>query len=398
MNFIGLCDDKAPKCAATNGMCQVTLFAHFPLCSIFLLVVCASFLSCPNVFGQDKKVFYGGFAFAGNASEIEKNYPVALKLNATDAQSKSLFEAQAKAFFTEHASSFSKIDLQFGLARPEDTSLVLALALTDEKVLREQLGSFHKLVIQLGFELLVLDFRTMEVAVSRPIYIELIDASRDSFSADDVVARMRGMIEGNSSQLFTAILEKSGDFQIRGKNQSTLQIRTVSIGEKALPFLPDAYRQSTTTYAQAIAQQFGALLAGKAGLAMLPYAKDALNSKMSLRFADASMLQFRIPSPTFAVDVDLKGYKKILDKSTPAESLWLYGAFLGIRVYEPEFNKVFFDAPVKFGAPKVVPASQQTVDEFPIVSEALQGAFLEAIQQMQKDKNTSTKVLNKCKL
>lgn len=328
----------------------------------------------------------------------KKNYPVAVKLNAADSQSKSFFEAQANDFFKEHALSFSKIDLQFGLARPEDTPLVLALALTDEKVLREQFGSFHKLVIQLGFELLVLDFRTMEVVVSRPIYIELIDASRSPLHDDYVVSRMRKMIEGKSAQLFSTILEKTGDLQIRAKNQSNVQIRKVSIGEKALPFLPDTYRLSTDTYAQAIAQQFGALIAGEAGLAMLPYAKDALNSKMSLRFADASMLQFKIPAPTFAVDVDLKGYKKILDKTTPAESLWLYGAFLGIRVYEPEFNKVFFDASVKFGVPKVVPASQQTVDEFPIVSEALQGAFLEAIQQMQKDKNTSIKVLNKCKL
>ncbi|MEI8063815.1 MAG: hypothetical protein WCH84_07110 [Verrucomicrobiota bacterium] len=362
--------------------------------SAILLFICTASWGS----GIDTKVFYGGFAFAGKASEVEKNYPIAVKLNAADAQAESFFGAQARDFFKVNANSFSKIDLQFGLARPEDTPLVLALALTDEKVLREQLGSFHKLVIQLGFELLVLDFRAMEVAVSRPIYIELIDASRVSFSDEDVVSRMRKMIEGKDSQLFSTILKKAGDFQIRGRNQSTLQIRAVSVGEKALPFLPDAYRQSTNTYAQAIAQQFGALLAGEAGLAMLPYAKDALNSKMSLRFADASMVQFKIPSPTFAVDVDLKGYKKILDKSTAAESLWLYGAFLGLRIYEPEFNVEFFNAPVKFGVPKVVPASQQTVDEFPIVSEALQGAFLEAIQQMQKDKNTKTKVLNKCKL
>jgi len=232
-----------------------------------LFVVFVLFSSCISIFAQNEKVFYGGFAFAGNASEIGRNYPVAAKLSASEPESTNFFESQARTFFKEHARSFSKLDLQFGLARPGDTPLVLAVALTDEKVLREQLGSFHKLVIQLGFELLILDFRTMEVAVSRPIYIEFIDASRESFSDDDVVARMRKMIWGEGSQLFTAILEKSVDFQIRGKNQSTLQIRTVSIGEKALPFLPDAYRQSTNTYAQAIAQQFGALLAGKAGLA-----------------------------------------------------------------------------------------------------------------------------------
>jgi hypothetical protein len=98
------------------------------------------------------------------------------------------------------------------------------------------------------------------------------------------------------------------------------------------------------------------------------------------------------------VDVDLKGFKKVLDKKTDAEALWIYGAFLGIRVYEPEFNTVYLDAPVKYGVSKVVPATQKAVDEFPVVSEALKGAFLSAIDQMQKDKNTNEKVLKKCKL
>jgi hypothetical protein len=98
------------------------------------------------------------------------------------------------------------------------------------------------------------------------------------------------------------------------------------------------------------------------------------------------------------VDIDLKGFKKILSKSTDAESLWIYGAFLGIRVYEPDFQKVYFDAPVKYGVSKVVPASQKNVDEFPVVSEALKGAFVTAIEQIQKDQNAQIKVIKKCEL
>jgi len=290
--------------------------------------------------------------------------------------------------------------LQFGLARPEDTPLVMALAITDEKILREKLGSNNKLVIQLGFELLVLDFHDMTVASSRPICIELIDAAKEPFSDDEIVERIRKMTQGETSQLFVAVANKADSIRIWGKNQLTLQVGKVGIGEKAVPFLSDEYKAAPKVYAQSIAQQFGALLTDKAGVALLPYANDGLNSKMSLRFSDSSMQQFKIPTnTTFAIDLDLKGFKKVLDKKTDAESLWIYGAFINMRVYMPEYQEVYlFDAPFKFGVPKKVPASQKNIDEFPVVSEAMKGALITAIEGFQKDKNAQTKVIKKCEL
>jgi hypothetical protein len=344
------------------------------------------------------KVFCAGFAFSGNDSEVKTNYPISSMLDVGAADQCGFIQANALSFFKKNNNRFSKIDLQFGKARPEDTPLVLALAMTDEKVLREEFPSFHKLVVQLGFELLVLDFNQKTVEYSRPIYIELIDAAHEPFSDGQVAERVRKMIQGDDSQLFTALTDKCESTKICGKNQCTLQVRNVVIGEKALPFLLEGYKQAPNVYAQAVAEQFGALLTANAGVALLPYAKDGLNSKMSLRFEDQSMVQFKIPPPTFAVDIDVKGFKKVFSKSTDAESLWIYGAFLGIRVYEPEFQKVYFEAPVKYGVSKVVPASQKNVDEFPIVSEALKGAIVTAIEQIQKDPNAQTKVIKKCAL
>jgi len=370
-----------------------------PLCpSDVLLPLCINF-AADGADIDKPKVFFAGFAYSGNASDVETNYPICSKLDVGAADQSGFIQTNTVGFFKKNRERFSKIDLQFGLARPEDTPLVLALAMTDEKVLPEEFSNFHKLVIQLGFELLVLDFHEKTVEYSRPIYIELIDAAREPFSNDQVAKRVRKMIQGEDSQLFTALADKCESIKIRGKKQCTLQVSKVVVGEKALPFLSEAYKQAPKVYAQAVAEQFGALLTAKAGVALLPYAKDGLNSKMSLRFADQSVVDFKIPAPTFAVDIDLKGFKKVLSKSTDAESLWIYGAFLGIRVYEPDFQKVFFDAPVKYGVSKVVPASQKTgVDEFPVVSEALKGAFVTAIEQIQKDPNTRTKVIKKCEL
>jgi hypothetical protein len=345
-----------------------------------------------------ENVFFGGFAFSGSSVDVERSFPVASKLNRTTDDGTPYLGRVAREFFQKNKERFIQMTLQFGVARHEDTSLVLALALTDEKVLKEEFSVFHKLVVQLGFEVLILNFKDHEVVCSQPIYIELVDANSHPFSDAVVEERIKEMISGHESQLFAAIMAKADKIYPRGKNQSTLQIRQVTVGEKALPFLPDALRRIPSAYAQTVAQQFGSLLSSRAGVVLLPYAKDGLNAKMALVFSDASAVQFKIPASTFAVDVDVKGFKKILDKSTEAEELWIYGAFLGVRVYEPEFKTVYFDAPVKYGVSKVIPSTQKNVDEFPIVSEALKGAFVSAVGQMEKDKATKNKVLNKCRL
>jgi hypothetical protein len=118
---------------------------------------------------------------------------------------------------------------------------------------------------------------------------------------------------------------------------------------------------------------------------------------MTLRFKSGDAVQFKIPEPTFGISLDVKGFKKVLDKQTDAESLWIYGAWLGIKVIEPAFGKVYFETTVKYPVTKLVPASQQSVDEFPVVSEALKGAQLLAIEAIQKDKIAKDVIL-KCKL
>ena len=134
---------------------------------------------------------------------------------------------------------------------------------------------------------------------------------------------------------------------------------------------------------------------------MLPYQKDGLNSrKMALAFMDGSMVQFMIPEPSYAIDLNLRGFKKILQENKPAEALWIYGAFLDVRIYippEPEFKKTFFDASLVNGVSKIVPSSQKNVDEFLVLSEALKGAFLKAIEKIQKDKNTQN-IIKLCEL
>jgi hypothetical protein len=341
---------------------------------------------------------YGGYAFAGNAGDIARDYPYASSVDRGGGEGTSLIGSSVNAFIRVHPDSIPGVSLSFGLIQKDQPALVLALALTDEKVLREDIADMHKLVVGLGLELLTLDFADMQVVSSVPITLELIDAQEAPFSDSDVTDRVRGMLIGDNTQLSKILSDKLRLVTIRSRNACTLQVSAVAVGDKALPFLPDSLKAAPAAYGRSVAQQFGSLLNARAGVAMLPYSKDGLNSRMALRFSDGSVLQFRIPEPTYAIDLNVKGFKKVLSQRTDSESLWIYGAYLGVKVFEPEFQKVYYEGTAKYPVSKVVPVSQRTVDEFPVVSEALKGAFLNAIDLLRNDPSTRDSVLNKCKL
>jgi hypothetical protein len=373
------------------------MLGPFRVC--FSLLFLWPWFACADVQASEKpRLFYAGFAFAGNANEIQTNYPIASLLDETGVPGGKFFNKQTRDVLLANRAAFSHVDLSLDLIKPGDTPLVLALALTSERMLTETLGDISKLVLQLGFELLVIDFRDMTIASSVPISIELIDAKQAPHSRDEAAQLMRSMVSGPHSQLFSALLDKAQLVTIRGANRATLQISGVSLGEKVTPFLPEAFKQRPAMYSRAVAQLMGSLLTSKAQVALLPYAKDSLNSKMACRFSDGQSLQFTIPKPTFVVDVNLKGFKKVLSQKTDAESLWIYGAFLDIKVVEPDTGMLFMEAPLKYAVSKVVPASQSSVAEFPVVSEALRGALVEAVEAMQSNKRTKERVLELCKL
>lgn len=85
--------------------------------------------------GEKPKVFFGGFAFSGNAGEVERNFPICSSLLEGGVDNSSRFiEMNTVEFFRKNRERFSKIDLQFeDVARREDSQLVMALAITDEK-------------------------------------------------------------------------------------------------------------------------------------------------------------------------------------------------------------------------------------------------------------------------
>src|ERR1017187_3644318 len=84
-----------------------------------------------NAESNKEDVYYGGFAFCGKAGDVDKNFPISSSLNKPTDDGTPYLGRVAREFFQKNKDHFSRMNLQFGVARREDTSLVLALALTD---------------------------------------------------------------------------------------------------------------------------------------------------------------------------------------------------------------------------------------------------------------------------
>lgn len=352
------------------------------------------------------EVYWSGFTFKGASASVEKRYPRLYRLVAGNDTIQSV-GTDAQTYFREWFRSRSRripgVALKNGLAEIDKTSTALSFAVTEETVLVEKLSANYKLNIQLGFEVVLLDFEKLKVVSSTPVLIELRDTTvvepDDSYFLD----RIAKMTFGEDSQLTKALESKLPHIKPRGQGRGpTLRVLSATISNQAKDYLPAYMLEglgAELNSAQIIlGQTFSYMLNDQAGIALLPFIKDQANASMALVFADGSVVDFQVPYPSFAIDLNLKGFKKVRVKETRAESLWIYGAYLDLRLHDPDLKTEYINATYKHGVQKLIPATQTHVDDFPVFNEALKGAILKAIMGMQADSKTKRVVLANCKL
>ncbi len=363
-----------------------------PASKIVLLITA---LSTASSVADD--VFWGGISMreGEGASSV---YPITSGLLKSDISGTEI-KKQLIQHLLKNKERFTNIDLTVDLADGSaGDRYVLAIALGQELVVREKIGDANKLLVSLFFEMLIVDFEDFKVVSSVPINIERIDSSSSPFSDEEVSCIIADMMIGEDSQLLKVIDEKAGLVGIPKSSRSTIKVANVTISDRAIEFLPERL-QVGSRYGNQVGHLFGSLLLSERRLALLPFSKDASNASMALVFQDGDIVNFDIPDPTFAIDLHLKGFAKVKSKkSTASEILFIYGAYVDSKVYEPFFKREYFSASEKKGASKVVPASNPSVDDFSVLSDALKGVMLSTIQKMNSDKNLEKKVISKCEL
>jgi hypothetical protein len=362
------------------------------ICSIFSFVFIHS-----SLHANDLRVFYAGFAFIGDNVNIEKNYPYSFSISQKldmEVVLRTMVSRQKINNFNLIISELGNLDKGEGIA--------VAFALDNETVAIEQLGSYYKILIDLGAQALFFDFNGMKVIGSYPIAIQLIDVSESK--PDDILIRerIRELFVGNkyNINIFNEFAKRLKNIKIKPKFKNSIQITNVTVEEKASAFLPEVYQNNLNNCRTFLAQNFTKFLSNNQDISVLPYTKGyAIGNKMVARFSNGKIYNLEIPEAQYEIDLTLRGFKKVKYDETKSATSWIYGAYINLKLFQPLLNKIYIDEKIKNGATKIVPIVQKNVCDWPAFQESLFVLFDKLTKEFSTEKKYESikNILARCK-
>ena len=366
----------------------------------------SSIIFCLTLIGpvtaEEVKIHFAGFSFRGDYAQIETNYPITLSI------SNQKLSDQRNILDATLVDKIQNIKIKGGnialgeLAEFGDGSLILACCLDTELISVEQYDDGFKLVIDLGAQALFFDYSSMKVVASYPIMLELIDYLPNEPDDTIIKDRIQNLLLTRKYNLnlfddFISILQK---IEIKKSYSSSMRVTDVHLEERAISHLPLRFKNDPDNFKIFIAQNLGKFLSNNQGVSILPYTKgNDIGNKMAIRFTDAKVFELAIPEPQFAIELTVRGFKKVCTDQKVSGSCWVYGSFAKIKVYQPMLGKVYMDDKIKQGVSKIVPSTQKTVNDWPSYQNSLMALFNDTTKKFSTDNkyNNVRKVIEKCK-
>ncbi|SJZ76575.1 hypothetical protein [Novilysobacter spongiicola] len=307
--------------------------------------------------GGKPTVHFAGIAYTGAADQAGTRAPytqAAISSRGDLALNAQLLQAlsdRPPANFMVEAGTLASLD-------GTGSAVAMAVAIDRETVVVEPLAGQYKLLFELAGQALFFDFEERQVLFSYPLTLQRIELlpeppseARKQQIAHDI------LFDGRASGLPLALAEELAGLTLPSASARRLQITSVH--------LPDALAQRlpASVDGDLIGHEFSKILAARLRLPLLPYQSgQAIAGAMSARFADGSVYNLSIPDADYTIALEISDFREKTLKQTPAFRQQLYGAFFDVRVEEPLSAQVFFDQPLRQGATKTIPASQDRVD------------------------------------
>ena len=133
---------------------------------------------------------------------------------------------------------------------------------------------------------------------------------------------------------------------------------------------------------------------------MVPYTEgQVIGNAMKLRFIQSNEIySLKLPNPDFHINLRLKGFKKVLAKSSPSENLYVYGSFFDIKIYQPEIDQVYFDEALRGVTDIKIPTNQSEINHWRKYFYNIEILFNDFSQNIIKQDNKWLKQTSKNKI
>lgn len=364
---------------------------------------CILFLLAPaNLLAGDIKIHFAGFAFRGSFDQIQANYPHSLEI------SRDLLPDQRNVINAALVEKVKDLRLKNGrivigeLADLGDGSLTLACSLDTELVSIEEYLDGFKIVINLGAQALLFDYGNMRLAASYPIMVELVDFVTELPDEAMVRDRIRDLLLTpkygiNLLDDFVSIVRQ---VELKKSYASAIKVTEVVVEERALEALSANFANNIDNFKMFIAQSFGKYISKNQNAYILPYTKGSdIGNTMAVRFSDARVFELTIPEPQYAVELTVRGFKKVCTEEKAAGASWVYGAYTNIKITQPALGKTYLDKRFQHAVSRIVSSHQKTVQDWPIYQNSLVALFNDVTKKLgeQRQYRDVRHVLEQCR-
>lgn len=354
-----------------------------------LVILLASLFVVTSAYSADhaQKVYFAGFALAGNAAESTAAFPITSKLLQEKSHADGMYLLEAELWKGIQRSAPSSIHLERGLASDSASADAIAMAfvLEWENVSTETVAGRTKLVADLHGQILIFDFQSMKAIGSYPVAYQLIDVLDNPPTEKDKEALVRGMYFGaTGNSIFNQVAKRLPEVSAKPSTGNNIQIVSIDLEAKAMQTLKEMNVEPNVLISRT-ANTFGQRLFENARVSYIPYSKGTvIGSKMAARFANGDVYQLELPTPDYRIYLRVRGFKKAMLDSNDIQSAWGYASYMHLSIKSFDGGAVYIDGPFKFAVTKNVIKGTHDQDDWTAYQESLFALIDQTTKQMAK--------------
>jgi|TARA_B110000858_G_C17754529_1_gene451390 hypothetical protein len=325
---------------------------------------------------EDYNVYYAGFSFSGNYSDVQAAGKYTNKIlqikneNGLDVVSASLLDSIKNITPPNYKIKLDMADLSQG----SKDAIVMSVALDQESYSYEYdpIAKSYLNNIDMYFQIMFYNFDSKKLIAAIPFDVEINVRSKKEFSEKEIIALIRkyyseGLSGSGTKQNAFYTMEKIlNKFILKDKYNFRIGVTSVSVEDKALAKIPEALSSNLSALKNIFAQSLSSRLSMHQSIALVPFMEGmAIGGQMKQRFVNTDEIyNIEVPKPDFNIELTIRGFKKVLVKTSDVNNLFLYGAYINVKVLQPDLEKVYIDTKLKNANQLKIPTSIKNIDDW----------------------------------
>tara|TARA_Y100000992_G_scaffold85712_1_gene54922 strand:- start:61 stop:1233 length:1173 start_codon:yes stop_codon:yes gene_type:complete len=338
---------------------------------IFILIfITISFIKPTIADNSIIQVFYSGFSFSNlyvsNKSQAKFTSEIIQEkdpdVNIDIISNKLLKKVRSSTFRNIDINTNNLLDFD----KYPNNAVVMSVALQHEEFTQEfnYSTNIYNGFYDAYFQIIFYDFSERKLIASIPFDFEIQMLSETKLDKNQILNQIRDFYLNEDP--FSDLDRKINEFNIKRKYNNRIGVTKVSIQDRAFDEMPPGSENYLESYKNLVAQTFSKRLSKHHNIAIVPFMEgQAIGKSMKLKFVQSDEIySIKLPNPDYHIHINLKGFKKVLAKSSDAEDLYLYGSFIDLKIFQPDLNKIYFDEGLR-GVTKIkIPKGQAEVNDW----------------------------------